>query len=268
MRIGVLAVIVLLGNSLGSLALADGLVYQLPADGTWARFTTATDAEMDLDGKLKQAISATGTLSISSVGKVTRNRQDCRWLELKAEGKNEALYPQLILKMLIPESHLQRGKDPLAHSRLTFFDPKPMDEKKAPGVESFIDDGFNRIQYEIDRFRDVFPRPLSNAKSLPKETIETPAGKFADCEVLSGINYYDGPLVMDGRSTFKATYQIAIHSDSPFGVVRMQFQIEGREFGDDDEVVRFKAKKSLLLAETGKGAVSVLKKGGVEKRPE
>src|SRR5207248_6467712 len=108
------------------------------------------------------------------------------------------------LKMLIPEEYLQRGKDPLSHAVLTFFNPMPVDEKK---VESFIDEGFNRIQYEIDRFRLPFPKPLDNPKSLKGETVETPAGKFEECEVVTGTSDYDGQLLGQGRSVVKASYR-------------------------------------------------------------
>jgi hypothetical protein len=246
---------------IGSLAHADGLVFQLPPDGTWAHYAVKTDGEFGLGDGPKQKLAITGTLTISSVGEVTQTEQKCRWIELKWESKTKAVYPKLVLKILIPEDRLQRGKDPLAHARLTFFNPKPVDKEK---VESFIDKGFNRIQYEIDRFRDVFPRPLDHPKSLPRETVETQAGKFEDCEVLTGRSDYDGPLLGDGRSVFKATYRIVVHPKAPFGVVSMQIETEGREISGEG-AVSIKAKKTLTLIETGKNAASDLAKGAAEK---
>lgn len=246
---------------IGGRARADGLVFQLPADGAWARYAVQTDGEFAFGDGPKQKLALSGTLKIGSVGEVTRSEEKCRWIELKSESKTEGVYPKLILKLLIPEGRLQRGQDPLAHARLTFFDPKPVDKEK---ITSYIDEGFNRIQYEIDRFRDVFPRPLDNAKSPKRETIETSAGKFEDCEVVAGTSDYDGPLLGNGRSVFQATYRIVIHPKAPFGVVTMQIEAEGREIGNKGTVF-IKVKKTLTLVETGKNGVSDLPKGTLEK---
>ena len=235
-------------------AIGDGLIFRLPADGTWARYATKTDGEVSSKELPKMDLAMTGTLTLSSVGQATRSQQKCRWIELKSETKAKEAYPKLVLKMLIPEDRLKRGDDPLSHCVLTFFDPKPVDSK---GIKSYIDEGFNRVQYEIDRFRDVFPPPLDNSKGVPRETIETPAGKFEDCEILVGTFDYDGPLLGDGRSVFKATYRIAVHSQAPFGVVRMQCEMEGCEIHGEFSG-SFKAKKTLMLDEIGKGATSDL----------
>lgn len=263
MRSGILAIVAITSCCWGILVKADGLVFQLPADGEWARYAVKTEGTATI-GDLKQPIATTGTLTVSSVGKVTRNQQTCRWLELNAESKSEGAYPKLVLKMLVPEKNLQRGQDPLAHSVQTFFDPKPVDEKKAPSVESFIDDGFNRIQYELDRFRADFPKPLYNSKNLERETVETPAGRFEDCEILTGTSGYDGPLLDNGRSVFKGTYRITIHPQAPFGVVATSMETTGREIGDD-QVVHVTFKRTLTLVATGDKAVSALPKGSVDK---
>jgi hypothetical protein len=261
MRYRVFPLVAVAWGLIGGLAHADGLVFQLPPDGTWARYAVKTDQEFGYGDGPKQKVEITGTLTISSVGELTRHEQKCRWIELKAESKTKGVYPKLVLKMLIPEDRLQRGQDPLAHARLTFFSPKAVDKEK---VESFIDKGFNRIQYELDRFRDVFPKPLNNPKSLTRETVETQAGKFEDCEVLTGRSDYDGPVLGDGRSVFKASYRIVVHPQAPFGVVSMQIEIEGREISGEG-AVSIKAKKTLTLVETGKNAVSDLPKGSVER---
>lgn len=236
---------------------ADGLIFQVPADGTWARFDAKEDAEHKVnDGPSKKA-SVIGTMTVSSVGQLTRNKQPCRWIELKAESKTEGVNPKTVLKMLIPEEYLKRGHDPLSHSLLTFFNPKAGDAKKAPSVESHIDKGFNRIQYEIDRFRPRFPVPLDAAKSMKRETVETPAGRFEDCEVIAGSSKYDGPLLADGRGVFSGTYRIVLHPKAPFGVVSLQGALEGREFSARTEA-SMTIKSSLTLAAVGKDAVSAL----------
>lgn len=256
MRCRLPAVALVLCGLLPSIVRGDGLIYQLPEDGTWAKYTVKLNCEQKFESIPAQKYQIEGTLTISSVGEVLRNEQPCRWIELKFESQSEETYPRLVLKMLIPVDKLKRGEDPLAHAILTFFHRKPMDKKR---VESFIEKGFNRVQYEIDRFRDVFPRPLSQARSLPREMVKTAAGTFEDCEVVAGTSSYDGPLVEDGRTVFDARYKTTIHPQSPFGVVGMTIELDGREYGDEDVgVLRVKATKTLTLAQTGTRAVSAL----------
>jgi hypothetical protein len=261
-RVFVVAVFLLFVK--GNVVLADGLVFQLPPDGAWARYNVQTDGEFQLPEGPDQKLAIVGTLTISSVGELTRNEQKCRWIELKSESKAEGIYPKMVLKMLIPEDRLRRGEDPLAHAVQTFFNPKPIDKAKAPSVESFIDEGFNRVQYEIDRFRDVFPKPLDNPKNLQRETAESSAGKFEDCEVLTGTSDCDGPLLNHGRGVFKANYRLVLHPKAPFGVVSMQIESDGREFSSAG-AVSVKLKRTLTLAETGKNATSDLPSTKIEK---
>jgi hypothetical protein len=257
MRYRIFALATLVGALTTGSSRGDGLIFQLPADGTWARYDTTGETQATSKELPKQDFAMTGSLTISSVGEVTRSHQKCRWIELKAETKSKGAYPKLVLKMLVAEDRLKRGEDPLSHSILTFFDPKPGDANGP--IKSYINEGFNRIQYEIDRFRWDFPEPLDNVKSLMRETIETPAGKFEDCEVFTGTSAYDGPLLGGARTVTNATYRIAIHPNAPFGVVSMQIEVEGSEI-HDDFVASLKGKKTLRLAATGKDAVSDLPK--------
>jgi hypothetical protein len=178
----------------------------LPADGTWARYAAQTEAEFKAGKMPARKLAMSSTLTVSCVGAVTRHEQKCRWIELKVETEAKGAHRRLVLKMLIPEEYLRRGRDPLAHAVTTFFNPKPAD-RNAPALESFIDEGFNRIQYEVDRFRNVFPKPLDDAKALKNETVKVEAGEFKDCEVIAGTSHYDGPLLNDGRSVHDATYK-------------------------------------------------------------
>ena len=259
------AVLVLLGILVYRPVCADGLIFQLPPDGYWARYDVVTEGEFGFGAMPKQKIKAAGTLTVESVGEVSRNAQKCRWIELKADSKTEGVYPKLVLKLLIPEDYLKRGEDPLSHSLITFFSPKPVDEKRSPLVESYIDEGFNRIQYEIDRFRDVFPKPLDSIKRLKRETVQTMAGSFERCEVISGTSRYDGPLLTAGRSVYKASYRIVLHPNAPFGVVALQIDLEGSEMAAEG-VTTLKVTKTLILAAVGKDAVSDLKNGS-ERKP-
>jgi hypothetical protein len=258
-----MSVVVLVCSIPGASVRADGLVFQMPPDGTWARFDVKTDGEFKPGQSPAQKIAFPGTLTISSVGQVTRNEQKCRWVELKSETKTEGVHPKLTLKMLIPEEHCQRGADPLAHSIRTHFNPKGVD-KNAPAVESFIDEGFNRIQYEVERFRGVFPKQLAGAKGLARETVDTPAGKFEDCEVIVGTSDYDGCLLNDGRMVHHAQYKIVLNPKAPFGVVSLNLQGTVREITAKN-AVSGKLAQTLTLAAVGNDAVSDLPTGSADK---
>jgi len=259
MPLRIAAFVVLTGLIPGTqTARADGLIFELPADGTWARYVVKTEAEFGFKGAQPQRVSLERTLTVSSVGQLMRNDQTCRWIELELENKGgeQGAYSKLILKLLIPQEYLRRGEDPLAHPVLTFFDPKPSD-RKAPLLESYIDQGFNRIQYEIDRFRNVFPKPLDNPTKLKPETVETPAGKFENCEVLGGTSDLDGQLVNNGRMAYHATYRLFLHAKAPFGLVAMHAEMKGTEYGR--RAVSVSSKETLTLSESGKSATSHLR---------
>jgi hypothetical protein len=257
-------VLSLIASLIGSSAFADGLVFQLPPDRTWARYAVKHDGEFGHGNEPKQKLTGDGAVTVSSVGQVTRNEQKCRWIEVKQESKAHVsgdgdVSNINVLKMLVPEDRLQRGQDPLSRAHLAYFNPKDGDKVGLP-----VDVGFNRIQYEIDRFRNVFPKPLDNSQSLARETVETLAGKFEDCKVLTGISDYDGPLINEGRMAYKTSYRILVHPKAPFGVVSMEIDSEGREFGRQG-VVSVKFKAALKLMEIGKDAVSDLDKKTTDK---
>jgi hypothetical protein len=130
-------------------AFADGLVWRLPPDGTFVEFRgesqgefkpvlseefakTLTSKEIE---KLQQpqSFKIQNTVIISSVGKVKRAEQDCRWIELKMQVKMQANDDnENVLKILVPEKFLTRGEDPLDHAILTVFNPKGVDRVKSP----------------------------------------------------------------------------------------------------------------------------------------
>jgi hypothetical protein len=218
-------------------AFADGLIWRLPPDGTFVEFRGESQGEFkpvlskefakqlpskEIE-KLEhvQSFKMQNTVTVSSVGEIRRAEQNCRWIELQMRaGDNEH-----VLKILVPEKYLTRGEDPLDHAVLTLFNPKDADRAKVPPEE-----GFNRIAYETDRFRSVFPMPLKNVRQLPRKTIDTPIGTFADCEVVAGTMEFDRPLAAQGRWEVKSSWQIALHPDAPFGVVHVQCQATGHEF--------------------------------------
>jgi len=246
----------------GSALFADGLIFQLPPDGTWVRFENRISGEVSISAASapetelqQQKVDVLRTLKLSSVGKVNRHRQQCRWIELISESSGTGPVGRHVLKLLIPEDRLQRGQDPFAHSVRTFFNPKEADQALGPQDPS-IAEGFNRIQYEIDRFRPVFPPPLEMAQSRHGETVRVGEVEWTDCEVVTGIHRYDGPLAADGRWVFESKVTLILHPNAPFGVVSMTVDTDSTEYST--AVTRVTSVSKILLAAIGTNATSAL----------
>ena len=191
-------------------ARGDGLIFQLPTDGTWAEFSGHGTAIVEfafpketlagMDDRGKQMLADMSgeqevrkTIRISSVGGEDYAQRACRWIELSGKStitNEKTAHIQRTdtntIKMLVPEQHLKRGHDPLDNAIFTFWNPKDAD---LAGVQN--EKGFDRIRYEIDRFLPIFAPPLRDEKQLPAETIKTPAGEFRNCEIISGSSTFD-----------------------------------------------------------------------------
>ena len=123
--------------------------------------------------------------------------------------------------------------------------------------------GFNRIQYEIDRFRPAFPQPLGEVRELPKRTIRTPVATFEDCRIIAGKTRFDRPSLGQGRWTDESHWEIAVHPEAPFGVVQVHCRSETDEIGGEPTTtMHITAKSTLTLSRVGKGAKSVLPEAG------
>lgn len=257
---------------------ADGLIFSLPADGTWAELSGTTEsnykmplppealARMDEAGKARMRSylgpqRILNTVRVSSVGIHQYAGIPCRWIELRrsvkfvgSETKPEHKNPIAILKILVRDKELTRGHDPLENAYLAFFNPKEVDVKHVPS-----DPGFDRVRYEIERFLPCFPPPLRNEKKVAKETIATPIGTFRDCDVISGTAEFDRPLLGGGRWESKATWTIAIHPDAPFGVVRLTSEDSTAETPATGNGLRGTSTLTLTIVAKGDDAVSELK---------
>jgi hypothetical protein len=251
-------------------ARADGLIFRLPPDGTRAVYQCESDETcwITLSDKIpaeslvpearhllkRQTVHRTYSVTVSSVGEATRARQACRWIEFNwpIELPDTDTHAP---KLLIPEKCLVRGKDPLDHAILTFFNPKSVDRGKLPAER-----GFDRIRYEIDRVRPLFAKPLVNERRLPDRTIETPVRVYEDCEVITGRTSLEGTLMGESWWEFRGEWEFALHADAPFGVVRATRRMESEEI-DESMTGHSTATTILTLSRIDKDAVSALPNG-------
>jgi hypothetical protein len=80
-------------------AFGDGLIYQLPSDGSWVRYKLSEEGTAVITfppgdpappgpgGSTPSRAKIRGSLELRSVGKVDMDGEACRWIELKLEAE-------------------------------------------------------------------------------------------------------------------------------------------------------------------------------------
>lgn len=243
-----------------SLSWADGLIYQLPADGTWARYGIQMKATARTEGRAPQEFDLKGSLTVSIVGQVMEEGERCRWLEVKSEvspvGHPEDI-ARVLLKLLIPEKHLQRGEDPLAHVLRMYYSRKGGGAMEVPMER--IEDPW-RKRYEIERFRSIFPRPLEDVKSFGKETVATRIGAL-ECEKITGRSSLPkSPLREGAEWAWDGKFEFLLNNAAPFGVVGMRSERTGYETssGENRRKTEMDTLTILTIGDVGDNATSDL----------
>jgi hypothetical protein len=206
-------------------AQADGLLYQLPKDGSWARYVVETP-----DGPID------ASLTMASVGRETVDGHDCRWIEVKLEVTNDSGTETWVLKCLVPERHLGRGKDPLSHV-VRAWHKRSADE---PAMLTNLAE------------RGILPTaiggPLQEAAELDQEVVRSKLGELA-CKGITGYNEFQ-----DGETDVRVTYRTRLNEKAPFGVVNAMITLETRANG---QVTQSRSAK-VTLSDYGETALSEL----------
>jgi hypothetical protein len=215
----------------GSTAWSDGLVYKLPADGSWVQFDLKAAA-----GRDGQSRDMTGTLRVSSVGSSEEDGTKCRWVEIKMTmvvGDKERV---IIAKTLIPENDLQRGKSPSDNIVRGWIRMRPegdavklTDSNKGP-LPGFLSG------------------PLKDSKKLKAAEIKSPLGNLM-CEGVSGYVEFK-----ENSNDNRIDFENRLHEKAPFGVVSSTMNVAVKRDGE----VRESIKMVLTLSETGAGAKTEL----------
>ncbi len=233
-----------------SLVQADGLICKLPKDGTWA--TYLMESTSTVEGKILERVKT--DIHIASVGKVTKNGQVCRWIEVTFKSKKESKedgpegktrtrnYPEVFYAFLVPEKHLTKGGTPLKHVTGGWTrrgEGKPH-KFKSPGAE-------------LPWLPTMLYGPLDNAKPLPKEALESKLGKLL-CDGVTGT--LDTKDHMGG--TLKMKFEDRLHSDAPFGIVssRCTFETKLRKPAGKIKAGIIKMEWNIKLADYGNDATS------------
>lgn len=216
-------------------ACGDGLLFQLPEDGTWAQYDY--DLSVKVNGGREQA---EGLIRLASVGRVTEKGQPCRWIEFRIEMKPEKEELETaIMKLLVPERHLKKGENPLDHvvrGWVRSDEDKPPKELEDPGKL------LRRLPY-----LSVLGKPLENQRELAATTVRSKLGSLS-CKGVEGTL----ELRVDGNDRLRMKAEQRLHSKAPFGVVDSHGNFEFLSGGQ----VAAKASFDLKLADFGTGAKS------------
>jgi hypothetical protein len=226
---------------------ADGLLYRLPKDGTWARYSVKQNFRLPKGLKL----STEGTLILASVGQEKVNDEVCRWIEMVLEWKVDGQKGtrKSIFKALIPEKRLKKGEDPTGHWVRGWA--KVGDQAPQALTKELVSNPAMLLNL-------VAGSPLQNARALKKKVIETKLGKLT-CEGLSGSLTLKGTSkrVNNGKVTTgdgKVRVETYFHNNAPFGVVTSRWNFEFEDLGEGKNF----AQSDLTLIEVGTGAKSEL----------
>lgn len=234
-------VLVVLCSGLPSAVLADGLIDQLPPDGSWVRFQ-ASGTEESADGKVAKL---TGTITLSSVGEVKVKEEACRWIELTQEMKRDDVPAVSVHKLLLLEKQLAKGKDPLDDVQKAWF----RDAKVANGVPQVIQKHEDSGSEQFQLLRSFLHGRTFASQRLKAIEVDSKLGKLS-CEGLLAQARFETGL----RENNEFTWMHRMHPSAPFGVVAYEFE---RKFVKEGEVTKTVMWK-LKLVDFGKDAKSKL----------
>src|SRR5262245_58086993 len=145
---------------------ADGLVHQLTADVTSARFDLVikiSENGMEKTGK--------GTMDMASVGQVDVDGKKCRWIEFRLKLNLDGIELTTIAKALIPESALKAGENPGAAMVRGWLQDQGRDSEELKDIQS----------QRAGPLPAFLAGPLQNVKKLDKTVIDNKALGKIEC---------------------------------------------------------------------------------------
>jgi len=206
----------------------EGFLYQLPADGAWARFEGHWTYSAG-----GQTLSGAQTLWISSVAAVTENGEPCRWIEFRLDADEGGVRKFWIRKLLIPVRYLRRGENPTGHVIRGWTLQENRDVEPAVAVHG--------------RWPAFLAGPLEDRRALSPAIVKTSLGDLNAEGEAGWIAFDEGPIHS------KVSFETRLHLQAPFGVLesRMIFEVTG-------EGGPYTIDSRATLVATGSGAVTGL----------
>jgi hypothetical protein len=214
-------------------ATADGLITQMPDDGSWAEFElklTLTENDQ------KRELSA--YLRLSSVGQVEHQGKQCRWVELQV-SRTEPPTPDELAKILVPEESIKSGKVTVAS--LIRGWRKPEDEE-ATELDK------NRPRLGIGPLAMLLSGSFSGSQKTEKEEVKVEGLGPLNCDKTTGKH----DLPMGPSDDLPADITLWRNSKAAFGTVKLRVHLvdkrDGRERDGVFEAVQVKAGKDAKSA--------------------
>jgi hypothetical protein len=191
-------------------AMADGIISQLPPDGSWAEYDV-TGEGLEPSGKI--SVRLKGTFKLSSVGRETLDGDPCRWIEIETAIEfrrgGEKGEQTDIVKLLVPEKFLVNGQNPAAHVLKAW-------KQNGQGVARELDLQGDDAR-EVASLDEIFHKPLNLTETKEGVELETPAGTFR-CQ---NIEAKQIPEQRDAPVEFSTHAWLA--DKAPFGVVAYRY---------------------------------------------
>ena len=187
---------------------ADGLIYQLPEDGSQVRY----DMEIAIAA---QNVNVKGSITVSSVGKATENGENCRWIEIKMITGDEGQDRVVLSKVLVPEKHLGKGKAAAENMIRAWIkeengEPFEIKDLKAPQAVAL---------------RAFLAGPPKNPAELEKIEIDGKLGKL-ECPGVTGEVEIESDI-----GTITINVENRLHEKAPFGLVNALWKFELKNNG-------------------------------------
>jgi len=195
----------------GALAIAGGIISELPKDGTWARFDMQYQ-RLDSEGVVRQTVP--GSFRVGSVGRVDVDGLQSRWIQLDyRQTFDDGKEHYETRKLLITESSFVADANPLDHVKRAW--ERLGEAGRSTEVKEF------GIPFRI-ALSPVFHGRLQQVTVLENETVETRLGRL-DCSGFTGKQTVGAGGVEDGIFA----YETRLHRVAPFGVVKHRCELTG-----------------------------------------
>ena len=215
-------------------ATADGLITQLPDDGTWAEFELKlTLTEND------QKREHSAYLRLSSVGQIEHQGTKCRWVELQV-SRTEPPKPDEVAKILLSEESLKSGKV-TATSLVRGW--------RKPGDEEATELDKDRPRLGIGPLAMLLSGSFSDSQKPEKEDIKVEGLGQLTCEKTT----VKQDLPMSPSDNLPADITLWRNSKASFGTVKLRVHIVDKRPDREREGV-FEA----VQVKSGKDARSAL----------
>ena len=219
---------------------AEGLLYQLPEDGTWVRFDL--DEVQTSPEKPERRLS--GLLFLRSVGRTFMEGEPCRWIEIECERVDGANQHHNVFKLLIPEKRLKAGESPLDHVVRGWY----QQSQKARLLTFEITGPDSPHARLVHLARPYLQGPLQELKRLDEKIVDPKLG-LLECEHVEGWIQHKHDIHQT-----EARYRLLLNEKAPFGVVSADIDVTVQRNGQ----FWVATKCSLKLADFGENASSAL----------